>query len=599
MFFSGRLSFRIVGSTLYPTGNGGAFAARTLKISPNAPKPPYVLRITEGKTGVEMLPQDYVMTPAGPGPELAALNLDEVLDHFENHLGNYLLDPAVASAYINRIASDDNVADHGRAIRTLIYISRKYNQQKPFDFQGLDLLSNLGVGKSAVIPLEILKKYTAPGDWENRVDAMLSRGKPAVAVEMLRKMRADSPGDALIADRLLDLETRSGVLPDPSMRDFSGPPALRNAWKRRLFNAYAAANAVDEALALWDELPGDHLDETTLNLAAEVMQKAGESTGARALYAKSLELDPLQAPVRRRFAELLDPTVPDASLLAEKTVNIYIYSHDKADSLAKTLESLARCDIGKAAIKILLNGCTDDSLAVAERARELFPENPFDLISLQVNVGAPAARNWLIAEPSTRQADYTCFLDDDVEPSEDFLSHFLSVAVANPEAGVVGCKTLSPGTPAPFQYLYRNVSVAKPGMLRLSLGVPSGQFDNNLYDFTRETENVMGCCHMFSRQALVDVPLFDLRFSPSQMDDIAHDLDLRLKGYKVVYCGLASCVHDQRTGNKRDTYGDALRFGNVAGNDVKFYYRFRDRLDALRAMRNASPSESAAHLRAV
>lgn len=546
-----------------------------------------------------MLRPDYAMIPAGLDPELGALDLDEVLDHLDNHLGNYLLDSAVASVYINRIASDEKVTEHGRAIRSLTYVCRKFNQQKPFDLLCLELLVNLGAGNCAVIPQGILKKYTAPGDWENRVDAMLARGKAAVAVEMLRKMRADSPGDALMADKLLELESRSGVLPDQNLRGYSGPPALQGVWKRRLFNAYASVNAVEEALPLWEELCRESLDETTLNLAAEILLKAGDAAAARKLYAKSLEIDPLQAPVSRRFSELLDPAVPDASLLVSSTVNIYIYSYNKAASLAKTLKSLAQCEMGRAGIKILLNGCTDDSLAVVEKARALFPENPFSVIPLQVNVGAPAARNWLIAEPETRQADYTVFLDDDVAPSPDFLNHFLTAAAKKPEAGVIGCKILSPGNPAPFQYLYRNVSVAKQGMLRLSLDSPNGQFDNNLYDYVRETESVMGCCHMFSRQALADVPDFDLRFSPSQMDDMAHDLDLRLLGYKVLYCGLASCVHDQQTGNVRDAYSDALRFGNVAGNDVKFYYRFRDKLDALRAMRNASPSVVAAGLRAV
>jgi len=543
-----------------------------------------------------VLRSDYAMMPAGLGPELGALSLDEALDHLDNHLGNYLLDPSVASVYINRIASDEAVATSARAIQALRYIGRKYNQQKPFDFEGVTLLTQLGAGAAAIVPQAILKKYVAAGDWEKRVDAMLSRGKAAVALEMLRNMRAENPGDALMADKLLDLELRAGILPEPALRDFSGPPALRPAWKRRLFNAYASANAVEEALALWDGLAGESLDETTLNLAAEILLKAGDGAAARSLYARSLEIDPLQGPVRRRFAEVVDPCVPDASLLAEKTANIYMYSCNKSESLGKTLDSLARCDIGGAHIKILLNGCADDSLAVVKRARELFPENPFDVISLQVNVGAPAARNWLIAEPETARADYTVFLDDDIAPSPDFLIHFLTAAARNPEAGVIGCKVQSPGNPSPFQYLYRNVSVAKPGMLRLSLVAPGALYDNNLYDFTRETENVMGCCHMFTRQALRDVPHFDLRFSPSQMDDMAHDLDLRLKGYKVVYCGQASCVHDQRTGNVRDTYSDLLRFGNVAGNDMKFYYRFRDSLEALRAMRNVASEESEASL---
>ncbi len=57
----------------------------------------------------------------------------------------------------------------------------------------------------------------------------------------------------------------------------------------------------------------------------------------------------------------------------------------------------------------LLNGCTDHSAAVVAKARERFPNNPVECIELPVNVGAPAARNWLLALPRTGKATTSPF----------------------------------------------------------------------------------------------------------------------------------------------------------------------------------------------
>ena len=83
---------------------------------------------------------------------------------------------------------------------------------------------------------------------------------------------------------------------------------------------------------------------------------------------------------------------------------------------------------------------------------------------------------------------------------------------------------------------------------------------------------------------LPDGPRFDLRYSPSQVDDIAHDLELRLAGGEVRYCGLVRCVHHQNTGGGFKRRMTPAQLGQVLGNDMKFFYSFSERLDGLRAM---------------
>lgn len=528
---------------------------------------------------------NYQMASGGLRQELELLDDHEVHDHLRNYIQNFLLDPLVTVVYINRLSQSVNPRD-AQGMSVLSYLTGKYIQLEPYDQNGLGI--SLVFDKDAAIQSRAayLKVCNANNSWQERVDKFLDMKKPESALAMLRTLLDDAPRNIVLADKSLWLGVKAGLKPIKKLLDLDVPEEHRECWQRRLFQANASLNAVEPALDIWSRLDKTRCDENTLNLAAEVLLKAGEREQAAAAYAASLQLDDNQDSVRRRIAEIQNPFQIDWSLLESKSVNIYLYSFNKAELLGQTLQSLAGCRIGKARIKVLLNGCTDDSRSVVQNARQMFPDNDFQIIPLQVNVGAPAARNWLIAEPDTRTADYTVFLDDDVELQPDFLGHFLTVAATDSKIGVVGCKVLFPGERLSYQYLFRNVSVAKQGMLRISLDKPNQIFDNNHYDFVRETANVMGCCHLLSREALLDVPTFDLCFSPTQMDDIAHDFDLRLKGYKVVYTGLVGCIHHQKTGSKSSLLADDKRLGNLLGNDVKFYYRYKSQLAQLKTLRN-------------
>ncbi len=72
-------------------------------------------------------------------------------------------------------------------------------------------------------------------------------------------------------------------------------------------------------------------------------------------------------------------------------------------------------------------------------------------IHLQVNVGAPAARNWLLAEPEVRKAKWAVFLDDDVELEPNWLEELLATAQSYGNPGAVGCRITSTGAPRSLQ----------------------------------------------------------------------------------------------------------------------------------------------------
>lgn len=535
----------------------------------------------------------YRYLAPGLQTELEALTIDDVIDHLRNHLGNFLLDAPVCVSYLNRLAAETGGLSTPRQMDWLRWLVRTFARMRPFDEQAVTLAARVN-GTPEDTPLHrALAKVRTPEALRLRVEQTANH-PPAEARDMLLRLFREMPFSVDMAERLLHLDLQLGIMPGDGWYDgLRCPPLLRGLLDRERFRACMLHGNDAMAQELRDHTHAVGTDDPGwLNCAAELAVRTGDRAAGMDFYRTSLRLDPTQIPVALRLRELEQPffTPPDALGSAVGPVAIFLYSWNKRDLLEQTLRSLAASDTGGASITLLLNGCTDGSAEMAAALNASLFGGRMETIELPVNVGAPAARNWLLHTPRGREAAFVAFLDDDVELPANWLSTLVAVLRANPRAGVVGAKTVFPGAPRRLQYLYRTVSVAQPGLLRISLGTPNFNYDGGFYDYVRSTANVMGCCHVFTRAALDAVRDFDLRFSPSQMDDIAHDLDLCLHGFEVMYCGLVTCVHHQMSGVGIGNV-HVGRMGNVLGNDVKFYYRFADRLDELRGLtaRHAVP----------
>ncbi|NHZ47052.1 glycosyltransferase [Nitratidesulfovibrio liaohensis] len=525
----------------------------------------------------------YRYIAPGLQTELEALSADDAIDHLRNYLGNFLLDAPVCVSYLNRLAAEPGGLKTPRQVAWLRWLVHTFARLRPFDEQAVTLAARVN-GTPEDTPLHrALAKVRIPDPLRQRVE-QTSNQPPVEAHELLLRLHRDMPFSVEVADRLLRLDLKLGIEPGTGWYDgLRCPPLLRGLLDRERFRACMLHGNDAMALELRDHTHALGADDPGwLNCAAELAVRTGGRAAGMDFYRTSLRLNPTQIPVALRLRELEQPfvTPPDALDPAGGPVAIFLYSWNKRDLLEQTLRSLAASETGEASVTLLLNGCTDGSAEMAAALNASLFGGRMEIIDLPVNVGAPAARNWLLHTPHGREAAFVAFLDDDVEVPANWLSTLVSVLRANPRAGVAGAKTVFPGTPRRLQYLYRNVSVAQPGLLRISLDTPNFNYDGGFYDYIRPTANVMGCCHVFTRAALDAVRDFDLRFSPSQMDDIAHDLDLCLHGFEVVYCGLVSCVHHQMSGVGIGNV-HAARMGNVLGNDVKFYYRFAEHLDAL------------------
>jgi GT2 family glycosyltransferase len=139
-------------------------------------------------------------------------------------------------------------------------------------------------------------------------------------------------------------------------------------------------------------------------------------------------------------------------------------------------------------------------------------------------VGAPAARNWLIAQGEVQAAEFAVFLDDDVLLPERWLCRLLGEAQARPAVGAAGCRIVS-ATPPPCLQSADYQLFAPTGQARTIREVPehvnvfdncAGALDVGLFTYARPATHVSGCCHALRVDVLRELGGFDIRFSPTQ-----------------------------------------------------------------------------------
>lgn len=526
---------------------------------------------------------EFKYVPAGMFSELEALTLDEVCRHYHTHLDNFMLDEYLGASYFNRFLAEPQFSQNQQAVKCFIHLMQKLVQLNPFNPSIMDVMTQLNGSPENKAKAALLKKFTIDEKFVARISHLQSRGKHERARELVVAELEHNLSNPVLADMLLDMDLSLGVDPGQWIPLVGMPDLFINDWKLNLVRKHAKAARFKEAVSYWEQVENFSsisLD-IVLNSVAASYLNLGDKDKADALFARSLEIDPLQTAISLVRKELADPFEAQKGVLQNNSVPVCIYSFNKDELLEMTLNSVCQSDLGKSDIIVLLNGCSDDSLGAVERIKSQYPNVAIELIVMPVNIGAPAARNYLVDHVlKTRKTDYVAFLDDDVEVPVNWLESLISAIGQEPDIGAVGCRVLNPGGEI-IQYLFRNTSIVKPGIFRLSLACTNYTTDIGLYNVIRDVDSVMGCCHLIRTECFQKVPAFDISFSPSQLDDVAFHLDLRLQGYKVRYLGQLACTHHRSTGfmnNKSNGFN-----GNALGNDVKFYYRFLDDFEKLKS----------------
>lgn len=345
---------------------------------------------------------------------------------------------------------------------------------------------------------------------------------------------------------------------------------------RRVVFADAAflSGDYERALSLYNEIPWAGLELRQ----GECLLRLGRGDEAVDLWRKSLAVRPWDVTLLMR---LHDEVTGAGKRVAAPPgrVAVLLYTWNKAESLERTLASLAETDLCGARVVILNNGCTDGTASVISAAvGRLGPEN-VTVLRAPVNVGAPAARNWLLALPELSDCGFLVYLDDDVLLSRDWLRQLGAACDAYPKASVWGCRVVSADMPHQVQHADMHL-LPPPGTPQLDLTAGTASFgltrsfeeqaDFGQFSYLRPCTSVTGCCHMFRRETLLAAGGFDLQFSPSQFDDLDLDIRLARNGGYAVYQGHLAVRHDKVAGAAALSNGDDLSYG-VAGNIYKLY----------------------------
>ncbi|MDR2745334.1 MAG: glycosyltransferase [Desulfovibrio sp.] len=526
----------------------------------------------------------------GVPAELSLLTIEEKIAYVNMLKRLFMLEGPLATTFANSLSTDPAFDSSEPAQQTFLHCIARANQALPMRADILDILQKIAPDEQRARHLEILNKLALPSALDGKTHKSDLREKESdAAYSALLDILAKNPAHAGAADGLLRLDYTLGREPSAWLDRFHCPNRLTDLWRSALFLHYARRGRREEALPLWEQIPEKIRTPYLRVYAADNYILARDRASGVKAYASALRQDPSLHPVSLRLDALLSPPALRTELLREKKTAVCLYSWNKGAVLEQTLRALAKTDTGDSPVFVLLNGCTDDSLPRAEALRELFPERRYEIVTLPVNIGAPAARNWLIRLPEVRACEYVAFMDDDVLMPQDWLVRYLTEMEKDPRTGVVGCKVVFPpqGEDAPvMQYIFRNVNMlmARRGLLKLTIAEPAqGMRDTGLYSFTRRCLSVMGCLHLLRTSALEDAGDFDIRFSPSQVDDIDHDLCLALKGWNIVYCGEVTCEHHQNSGIGTNS-GARLShasIGSILGNDVKLNFKHEAALSAL------------------
>ncbi|MBF0481830.1 MAG: glycosyltransferase family 2 protein [Desulfovibrionaceae bacterium] len=394
-------------------------------------------------------------------------------------------------------------------------------------------------------------------------------------VKCLAAALAASPSDSLIARALYrhacasgDFSTAHKLIGDFSRHDVLAPilAALR-AETCFLEGEFENAHRYYENAEQF--VPGFFLDS-----AGESLVQTGKISQGLSLMRAALDRSPWKINRALRLYDLETGIYRQTAPIDAK-VAILLYSYNNPEKLDETLESLHACDLtvpARAAIYVLVNGRSDATEAVAQKWKTNFGPM-LQSVSLPVNVGAAPARNWLMSLDGAASSEWIAYLDDDVCLPRDWLGRFGAAMRAYPEAGLFGCRVLDFKNPANLQQTDLNFLPARDGELLFSLPDSHCEtFDLQQFSYLRPCASVTGCCHIFKKESLLRCGEFDIRFSPTQYDDLDHDIRMNLLHMQIVYQGHLAVAHKNKSGKlmKRSN----LESANAAANMYKLKSKY-------------------------
>ncbi|MBU1248137.1 MAG: glycosyltransferase family 2 protein [Proteobacteria bacterium] len=328
--------------------------------------------------------------------------------------------------------------------------------------------------------------------------------------------------------------------------------------------------AVDTYARALSDLPSPALQ---IKLAG-CLKRMGHRDRALAEYSAALAVRPWSINARLTLHDLLEGIDAERHFPPGPT-GVLIYTYNKSDDLGRCLDKLAESDLGQSRLTVLDNGSTDDTQAVLQRFKDRFGRERMQCIFLPVNIGAPAARNWLTRPEALEGLKYMAFLDDDALVPPDWLQLLGAAVKRYPGAGVWGCKVKDVAAAAHIQNAdlhLRPVDATAEAASHLRMtDLHLQTFDAGQFDYMRPCASVTGCCHLIDTRTFGEGHDFHIGFSPTQFDDLDRDLCRFQQGGSAVYTGHLSVGHLRHSGKAAAT--QTRSSGNALGNRIKLEAR--------------------------
>ncbi len=315
--------------------------------------------------------------------------------------------------------------------------------------------------------------------------------------------------------------------------------------------------------------------------------RSGERDKGMELFRRVLTARPWHVNLALHVHDMLRGLdLPAASRLPGRTA-VLLYSWNKADDLERCLKALSHSAEEWDFIAALDNGSEDNTQEVLATWQDKLGTDRLITEQLRVNVGAPAARNWLMRLPRVADSEYAVYLDDDAIVPPGWLGRFSSAVAGYPEAGAWGCRIVDDFAPLLVQSVDLHLRLAEESDEPLEK-----KFDPSLteaepfdisdlhgmvpdmgqFNYMRPCISVTGCCHLFRTSELLAGKGFSLNLSPSQFDDLEYDLRLAAQGGHVCYQGHLAVRHHNRSGKAARL--SRAQTGNALGNKYKLRHLY-------------------------
>jgi hypothetical protein len=262
-----------------------------------------------------------------------------------------------------------------------------------------------------------------------------------------------------------------------------------------------------------------------------------------------------------RLRKTLSETDTQAKVLEKPfsgKISIIILNYNTKVAVQNCLESIRRhtSDINHEVI-VIDNGSTDGSI---ETLRS-FPG--IRLAENKINIGV--SRGWNQGIRMIDPGNDVVVLNSDIIVQENWLSKLNHVAYSNPTIGLVGCRIK--GTKNNNgDLLHTGALIRRDGMGEENeWGVPLKDYGQ--CQVNRQSQIVVGACMYLRRQVLDEVGLFDEDYTPAYFEDSDMCLKVARAGYKVIYCGEVTLLHEHGATSRANNMNATALLG---ANRVKF-----------------------------